>query len=424
MDETKSRHDPYAALRVPSFRRLLIASMLSTIAYESQFVAIGWELFERTRSPLALGLVGLVQVIPVILLALPAGHAADRFSRKRIIMAAQCVLVAVSLCLSLVRFLHLPVTMIYIALAFAGMALAVALPARSALMPQVVPVEIFGNAVAWRTSGWQLAAVLGPAFGGVCIAVSKGTLATYLISATLGVTVIACVSGIRPGVQQRAREPLTWESLLAGVRFVRSKELILAAITLDMFAVLFGGATFLLPIFASDILKTGPTGLGWLRAAPSVGAVLMALAITHHPPARRVGRTLMLSVAGFGVATVVFGLSRNSWVSFAALAFAGALDNISVVIRGTLVQTLTPDAMRGRVAAVNSVFVGLSNELGGFESGLMAQLVGPVGSVLFGGAACMVVVGLTAARWPALWLLDRISARDPELVEASGVHDA
>lgn len=410
MNHDATDHDPYAALRIPDFRRVLTAAMLSTIAYEMQGVAIGWELYTRTRSALALGLLGLVQVAPVLLLALPAGHAADRYSRKRIMIAAQCVLLAVSAFLALTKAMVLPTWTIYAAVSIAGVALAIALPARSAMLPLIVPPEHFANAVAWRTSGWQLAAVAGPACGGLVIALSGGTLAVFQCAALLGVVVAVCLVRIRPRPQQRIREPLTLSSLLAGVRFVRANELILAAITLDMFAVLFGGATFLLPIFASDILKIGPAGLGWLRAAPSIGAVLMALTIAHRPPMRGVGRILLLSVAGFGVATIVFGLSRSPALSFLMLALAGACDNISVVIRGTLVQTLTPDAMRGRVGAVNTVFVGISNELGGFESGAVAHLVGPVGAVVFGGTACLVVVLLVARTWPTLWGLPAIPA--------------
>jgi MFS family permease len=414
MEETLATHDPYAALRVPDFRRLLGAAMLSTIGYEMQGVAIGWELLARTRSAFALGLVGLVQVVPVLLLALPAGHLADKFSRKYIMICAQVVLVCVSIFLTYAKLAALPVWTIYAALSFAGVALALALPARSAVLPQIVPIKLFANAVAWRTSGWQIAAVLGPALGGVCIAISGGTLVVFQLSVVLGTLVVVLVARIRPTQQVRTREALTWHSLLAGVRFVKSQELILAAITLDMFAVLFGGATFLLPIFAKDILRTGPTGLGWLRAAPSLGAVVMALLMAHRPPMRRAGQTLLLAVLGFGGATIAFGVSRQPWFSFAMLAIAGALDNISVVIRGTLVQTLTPDPMRGRVAAVNSVFVGMSNELGGFESGLLAHFLGPTGSVVFGGVGCLATVGLTAWRWPALWRMREISPPSPQ----------
>ncbi len=405
-------HDAYAALRIADFRRLLIAAMLSTIAYEMVGVAVGWELFARTNSPLALGLVGLVQVVPVLLLALPAGHAADRFSRKRLIIAAQCVIVSVAIALALATAYRWSIWAIYTALGCAGVALAIALPARTALLPQLVPIELFANAVAWRTSGWQLAAVLGPALGGLVIAVSGGTLVSFLVAAALGLGVLSMLARIQPMPQVRSKEPLTWNSLLAGIRFVRSSELILAAITLDMFAVLFGGATFLLPIFARDILEIGPAGLGWLRAAPSLGAVTMAIAIAHGRPMRRVGRALLVCVAGFGAATIVFGLSKTPWLSFTMLALAGALDNISVVIRGTLVQTLTPDAMRGRVAAVNAVFVGLSNELGGFESGVAAHLMGPVGSVVFGGVGCLFVVAFTALRRPAHQSMNRIPIPD------------
>lgn len=401
-------HDPYGSLRIANFRRLLMGAMLATVASEMQNVALGWTIYERTSSPLALGLVGLVVVVPVVLLALPAGHMADRFSRKRILVSAQAGLAFASSVLALAGWLHWPMWTLYAGLFLTGAALGIALPARTALLPLLVPVELFSNAVTWRTSGWQLATVAGPALGGFGIALARGSTPVFVASAIVHVLVLVILSGVRPRAASVNRERMTWSGLFAGIQFVRRSELLLAAITLDMVAVLLGGATFLLPIFAKDILNVGPTGLGWLRAAPSMGATLMALVIAHRRPTRTAGRTLLLSVAGFGLATIVFGLSRHLSLSFLMLLLVGAFDNISVVIRGTLLQMMTPDEMRGRVSAVNSVFVNLSNELGGFESGLTAAWWGPVRSVVVGGVGCLCVVWFAIWRWPALARLREI----------------
>jgi MFS family permease len=403
-------HDPYAALRIPDFRRLLAAAMLATIAAEMQNVALGWELYERTRSPLALGFVGLAIVVPVLLLALPAGHAADRYPRKRIMIAAQVLLGLASVLLWMAAHIRWPVATVYAILCLTGTAIATALPARAAILPQLVPLDLLPNAITWRTSGWQLSAVAGPALGGLGVAVFREAKPVFALSACVSIVVVCLLARLRPRVVALRREPITLGSMLAGIRFVARSDVLLAAITLDMFAVLLGGATFLLPVFSRDILAIGPAGLGWLRAAPSIGAAAMALVIAHRPPLRRAGPTLLTSVAGFGIATVLFGISRNAYLSFALLLLIGALDNISVVIRGTILQLLTPDAMRGRVSAVNSVFVNLSNELGGFESGVTAAWWGPTRSVVFGGLGCLAVVMGAAMRWPALVRLDRLTA--------------
>ena len=393
-------HDPYAALRWADYRRLLIGNMLASIGTEMQAVAVGWELYQRTDSATALGLVGLAQFLPMLLLALPAGHAVDRHNRKLIFIAAQILAATVALTLCLLSYFQGPIPLVYLCLVFAGIAIAIRMPARSALVPQVVPLESLGNAVTWNSSAWQVASVAGPALGGLAIAITGRALAAYLIAGGCILTCAYLLLPIRPRPFDYRREELTLRSLLAGVRFVFKMKLILATITLDLFAVLLGGATALLPIFARDILETGPTGLGWLRAAPSLGAILMALVLAHRPPLRRAGPTLLWSVCGFGVATIVFGLSRNFVLSFTMLAVTGALDNVSIVVRGTLIQLLTPDEMRGRVFAVNSIFVGSSNELGAFESGITAQFFGPVASVVGGGIGTIVVVLAVVFKWP------------------------
>ncbi len=265
-----------------------------------------------------------------------------------------------------------------------------------------MPDHLVGTAVTWNSSGWQFASVAGPALGGVVIALTGGATWAFVLAFLFSLGVIGLFGSIRPTAVELATEPISLESLLAGLRFVRGTEMILAAMTLDLFAVFLGGAVALLPVFAKDILQVGPVGLGWLRAAPSAGAVVMALTLAHWPMIRRAGPVLLLSVAGFGAATIGFGLSRNPYLSFLLLAITGALDMISVVVRSTLVQVLTPDSMRGRVGAVNSIFIGSSNELGGFESGITARYFGPVQSVVGGGVGTILIVLLVCLKWPSL----------------------
>jgi MFS family permease len=405
-----SWNDPYAALRFRDFRLLIGGTFLAVVGEQMMGVAIGWELYERTRAPLALGLVGLVQVLPVILLALPAGHTADRFDRKRIMVISMLLLGAGALGLAVLSYLGGALSLIYGCLLLIGVARAFQSPATGALLAQVVPPEHFTNAATWESSAWQASAIIGPALGGLIIAVRGSATPVYAIVAGLLLALALLLTRLRPRPVARADEDLTLRSLFAGLRFVWDTKIILAAITLDMFAVLLGGATALLPVFARDILQVGATGLGWLRAAPAVGAILAALALAYLPPFRRAGWTLLAVVAGFGLATIVFGLSRSFGLSLAMLALLGALDNISVVIRSTLVLTRTPDEMRGRVNAVHSVFIGISNELGAFESGVAAALLGTVGAVVGGGIGTLLVVGLVALGWPEVRRLGRLNA--------------
>jgi MFS family permease len=405
-------HDPYAALRHRDYRCLLGGGILSSIAVAMLSVVAGYEIYERTKSYAALGLVGLVQFAPFLLLALPAGHAADRYSRKGLLLTAQALMTLTALGLAALSFWQGPIALMYVGLLLAGVSRAFNAPARWALVAQVVPLPLLANAVTWNSSGWQLAATVGPTLGGVMIYVAGGAAGAYLLAAACAAAGIALLLGIRPRPVVIQREPVTLQSLLAGIGFVWKTKLILATLTLDLFAVLLGGATALLPAFAKDILIVGPDGPPWLqdpavrqgllRAAPSFGAILMAIALAHRPPLQRAGRTLLWSVAGFGAATVVFGLSRNFYLSFAMLAVTGALDNVSVVVRGTLVQVLTPDPLRGRVSAVNTIFVSSSNELGEFESGVTAALVGPVLSVVGGGIGTILVVLAVMLRWPEI----------------------
>ena len=375
-------------------------------------VALGWELYERTHSALALGLVGLVTAIPVVLLALPAGHLADKMDRKKIVVVAQAIFILMSLSLSVLSHFQGPIILMFAILLVRGTAQAYNNPARSALLPRLVPAEVFGNAVTWSSSGFQTAAVVGPALGGLVIAINHRATGAYVIDAFLTTIYLVMLIAIRGGHVPhgnsasahalKPRERMTLKSLAAGMRFVKDTKVILAALTLDLFAVLFGGATALLPIFAKDILHSGPEGLGWLRAAPSVGALIVMMTIAHRPPMQRTGWNLILGVAGFGIATIVFGLSRSFGLSMVMLLILGGLDGISMIIRGTLVQLWTPDEMRGRVSAVNSVFIDMSNELGGFESGALAAAVGPVAAVVGGGIGTIIVVAGVAYAWPEL----------------------
>ena len=366
-------------------------------------VAVGWHLYEVTHSALALGIVGLVQIIPVLLLSLPAGHLADRGDRKRIVLMTRAALGICSLGLALVTWTNGAPVLIYACLFGIGVARSFNSPASSTLLPQTVPAEAYTNASMWSSNAWQLAAAIGPALGGAIIALSRSATPVYLLDVAAAVAYIMLISLIRSRpVARPASEAGTWESLAEGIRFLRSTRLLLAVITLDLFAVVLGGAVTLLPVFAKDILHVGPSGLGWLRAAPSVGAVGMAFLLAHLPPLRQAGKALLWAVAGFGLATIVFGFSQSFFLSLAMLALLGALDNVSVVVRSTLLLVTTPNEMLGRIASVNSIFVGASNELGGFESGLTAAWFGPVVSVVAGGIGTIVVVIATALIWPEL----------------------
>ena len=392
--------------------------MLGVVGWQMLQVALGWEIYERTHSALALGMVGLVTAIPVVLLALPAGHLADRMDRKKIVIGAQTVFILMSFSLALLSHSSGPIYLMFAILLIRGIAQAYNNPARSALLPRLVPAEVFGNAVTWSSSGFQVAAVVGPAIGGLVIALQHRATGAYVVDAILTSVYLAMLVAIRgdEGVKAevtatalKPRERMTLQSLAAGMRFVLDTKVILAALTLDLFAVLFGGATALLPIFAKDILHVGPDGLGWLRAAPSIGALAVMLTIAHRPPMQKTGWTLIWAVTGFGVATIVFGLSRSFGLSMAMLLILGGLDGISMIIRGTLVQLWTPDEMRGRVSAVNSVFIDMSNELGGFESGALAAAVGPVAAVVGGGIGTIIVVAGVAYAWPELRQLRELS---------------
>jgi MFS family permease len=430
------RHDPYAAFRSRGFSFFTAGNLLSLTGRQMLAVAVEWEIYRRTHSATALGLVGLVFAVPIVSFSLPAGHLADRISRKHIILVAQIFSAIASVALALVSWQHLAIPqmsilracnhglstvaavfeqhhpsfhfddasipIIYLLLFIGAVARTFSWAARSSFFPTLVPRDAFSNAVTWNNSVFQIGSVVGPAISGFLVAHISFSI-VYIIDAITAFSFFLLVLPIPRAKQTRDRiVQSTWRSLVAGMKFVFSKKVILATITLDLFAVLLGGATALLPIFADQILRCGPVGLGWMRAAPAVGAFTMALLIAYLPPMRQAGKTLLWCVTGFGLATIIFGLSKALWLSLSMLLIAGALDSVSVIVRGSIVQLMTPDEMRGRVSAVNNIFIGTSNEFGALESGLTAALFGPVISVVAGGIGTIVVVTAAALRWPQI----------------------
>ena len=403
-------HDPYAVLRNRDVALYLMGRLVASVGQQMVTVAVGWELYERTHSALALGLVGLTQMLPMVLFTLPAGHVADNHDRKRIIVLMNLVIACASLGLTLVSALGANVFWIYFCLFAAGTARTFLWPASSAFLPHLVSRGEFSRAVAWSSGSFQLSSVAGPAAGGALIALTHHAAPIYAFNAAAALICLTLISFVRRRHTVAVKEKMTTGSLVVGFKFVFASPIILGTITLDLFAVLLGGATALLPVFAKDILKAGPTGLGFLQAALPMGSLLCALVLAHRPPLQKAGRAMLLGVAGFGLATIGFGFSRWFGLSFLLLFVCGALDNISVVVRHTLVQLLTPDEKRGRVSAVNSLFIGTSNELGGFESGLVAYLFGPVFSVVSGGIGTILVVLAVAAIWPGIRKYGRLDA--------------
>jgi MFS family permease len=406
-----SQHDAYAALRLPNVRAYLIGRVAWALGNTMLQTTIGWQLYELTRSALALGIVGLVQVIPVVVLALPVGRLVDRHNRRDMATLAIGVYAACVVALMLFSWMRVPVSWFYVAFFVMGVANSAAGPATSALFAQICPPEHLVNANAWRSTTVQLFMLAGPVVGGFVLAASNATV-TYAISAAAIVAFLLALLRIpRPPSPPRAPpgEPgHEARELRAGLRFVFSNQLMLSAITLDLFAVLFGGVNALLPVFARDILHTDARGLGVLRGAQAAGAFAMAFLTTRLPPWKKAGHVLLYTVSGFAACTVVFGLSRSFGLSVLMLVLIGAFDNVSAVIRMSLEQLATPEALRGRVSAVNYVFIGLSNEMGEFESGFAAWAVGPMWAVAGGGLVALAVVAVVAWRWPALRHLGRL----------------
>jgi predicted MFS family arabinose efflux permease len=388
--------------------------MASALGTQFVTVAVGWELYERTNDPLALGLTGLFSAAPIFLLMIPAGHAADRYPRRNVAMVGYALFALAALGLALISATGAPVEIVYGLLLVIGGSRAFASPSVDSLLPQLIPSRQLANAQAWLASSGTLALIGGPPLGGLLIATFGVAVWTYVVAAGAGlvfVTALATLPSIAPRPSGRAQRP---RDLFGGLGFIRRSQVFLAAMSLDLFAVLFGGAVALLPIYARDILEVGPTGLGVLRSAPAMGALVMALVMANRPPWERPGRSLLLAVTGFGLATVGFGLSTNMAFSLLCLFLTGMFDSVSNVLRATLEQVITPDYLRGRVAAVEKVFVGFSNELGAFESGTVAALFGPVFSVVSGGVGTLVVVGVIALVWPALARLGPIDTLHPE----------
>ena len=395
--------DPRASFRYPNFRFYLGFRVLSVLSSEMLAVAVAWQVYELTKQPLDLGLVGLAQFLPAFLLFPVAGHVADRVPRRSILLACMGAYGAAALLLLLFTVRGITyVYPIYLVLILNGAARAFSHPASAALLPTLVPEQDFPNSVAWSSSTFRTATILGPVAGGLLYGFTNSPIWVYAFCAFAYGASLLLVVGIRVKTVTRPRTASAATMAMEGFKYLWTNRLILGAISLDLFAVLLGGATALLPIYASDILKVGATGLGILRSAPGVGAVLTAVALAHHPLGRREGEIMLWCVFGFGVFTVVFGLSHNVALSLVALALTGATDMVSVVVRSTMVQLGTPDEMRGRVSAVNTVFIGASNEMGQFESGITAQWFGTVPAVVLGGLGTIVVVALWARLFPEL----------------------
>lgn len=393
--------------RYRPFLHYFTSRSLSEFSYQIAVVAVGWQIYALSHSALALGLAGLVQFAPSALLMLPAGHAADRYARNRVVLACSTLEALAAAYLAWGSYTgHVTVRTIYAALAVFGVASAFDSPASAALLPAVTSEEQLQRGTALSTGAWQFAAIAGPAAGGLLYAIAPA--APYLVMFALSLSSAALIGTMKTRILQRAKDPPTLATLFAGVIFVRRSPAILGTISLDLFAVLLGGATALLPVYASDILHTGPWGLGVLRGVPSLGALIMTAVLARHAISKGAGLKMFRAVIVFGLATVVFGVSRQLWLSIIALAVMGAADTVSVVIRSSLVQLATPDAMRGRVSAVNYLFINASNQLGAFESGATAAILGTVPAVVLGGIGTVAVALLWMKLFPTLRRVQRL----------------
>lgn len=408
-------NDPYAALRYPDYRRYLIGSLISVFGMQMQATAVGHEIYTRTGSNFSVALVALVQFLPVLLFSLPAGQLADTFSRKRIVQIAMGVVTVSSLSLMAISWFRGPIQWMYVCLFLNGTARAFQQPAKSSLMPLIVPRAIFSNAVTWNSGGFQLTSIAGPALAGSLIGLGASYAVIYAFEGISTFIFLVLLFSVNIKEPERDGWIDPWVSFLQGIRFLTRQNVLLAAISLDLFAVLLGGAVTLLPVY-QKILQVGPAEFGMMRSAPAFGALLMSFYLARHSGLQRAGRTLLWSVIAFGIFTIIFGFSRSFPLSLLMLMLLGAVDMISVVIRHTLVQLFTPDEMRGRVQAVNGLFIGASNELGGFESGAVASLFdrtddpsfGPTVSVVSGGIGTLIVVAIVAYASPDLRKYDRL----------------
>ena len=408
------RHDAYAVLRLRDFRLFISYRFFITVAIQMQSLIVGWQMYELTRDPLALGLIGLAEAIPFMAVALYSGHVADRYNRKQIIAWFSFLFLLGTIFLlvlsraELLASLSMGLLPIYLVVALTGIVRAFLYPSAVALMAQLVPRHLYTNSSTWNSTVWHVAAISGPAIGGLVYGFFNVHVAylTVILFVVIALTLLLFVKRT-PAPQDQPDEKIL-QRLVSGLRFVFRNQVLLGTMSLDMFAVLFGGAVAMLPIFAGEILFVGPQGLGFLRAAPMAGAVIMSFILAYRPPAERAGKWLLVAVAGFGISIILFAVSRNFYLSLFLLLLSGLFDNISVIIRATVLQLITPDEMRGRVAAVNSIFIGSSNELGSFESGVAARLMGLVPSVVFGGSMTLVIVGIIARKAP---LLRRLNLR-------------
>ena len=401
------------ALRYPAFKIYQIARCLVVLAMEMQAVAVGWQVYEITKRPLDLGLVGLAQFLPGIVLFLLAGHVADIFDRKKVLIACDVGFgVCFLLLLLLTAYRIQSVAPIYVVLVLLGVVRSFNGPASRSILPHLVPEEHFQNSVAWASGIFQIATILGPVLGGLIYAIFRGPIAVYVVAVVIAAIAVVLLVMLPVKSKERARVETTKSSIFEGFRYIWREKLILGAISLDLFAVLLGGAVALLPVYAKEILQTGPWGLGILRSAPGVGAGIMAIVIAYKPLRKNVGAIMLWCVAAFGLFTVLFGLSRSMVFSLVALFIVGATDMVSVIVRGTLIQVATPDQMRGRVNAVDMIFIGASNELGQFESGVTAQWFGTVPAVILGGIGAIAVTALWAWMFPELRKVNQLNFKE------------
>lgn len=405
-----SAESPFAAFHYRSYVLYQSARFLLSLGWQMQGVAVAWQVYALTNDKLALGYVGLAQFLPIFGFSLVTGHVADRFDRRLVLIACTALLAAASVGLIVFsRAPHaMPLSVLYALLFLVGTARAFYGPAGAGLQANIVPQHVLRNAITWGSTIWEIVTITGPSLGGVLYAATGKAESVYVLSAVFELLAVALLLGIDAPKRVIVKRAVTIRELLAGIDYLRSHRILLGAVTLDLFAVLFGGAVALLPVFARDILHEDSRGLGMLRSAPAVGAALMAIFLAYRPLRRHAGKTMLVAVAGFGLATIVFGLSRSFWISIAALAVAGAMDMVSVNVRQSLLQLGVPDDKRGRVTAVTGVFVSASNELGEFESGVMAHLLGAVGATVFGGIGTVAVVLACVFIFPALRDVDEL----------------
>jgi MFS family permease len=409
------------AFTYPSYRLFQTARFFIVLATEMQSVAIGWQVYEITHKPLDLGLVGLAQFLPGILLFLVSGHTADRYDRREILAFGYAAFAICSTLLLAISVQHLrSVTLIYGVVLLVGVARCFNAPASRAILPLIVPEEQFQGAFAWGAIIFEGATILGPAAGGLIYGLTRGPSPVYAIAAVAAALASLSMLGVKPKKRPQVKEPFSRKTVLAGLRYIWREKMVLGSISLDMFAVLLGGAVYLLPAMA-DILHSGPVGLGLLRCAPAIGAAAMALLLANRPLGRNAGAKMFWCVAGFGVATILFGLSRSMALSMVALILVGATDMVSVVIRGILIQLVPPNEMRGRVNAVDMIFIGTSNELGGFESGMTAQWLGTIPAIIVGGIGAIVVTAAWAGLFPELRKLDELPTTEASAKIAEAV---